>query len=372
MADPQANKRKRSRWNLRIGRIAGIDINMHATFLILLLWIAIDDLVAGHGVRGAAAGVLLISCVFAIVVIHELAHALVARRFGVKTRDITLLPIGGISSLERIPDKPRQELAIALAGPSVNIVIALVLFGALALAGGSLSPGAGHFGSGGFVAQLAWINVGLAGFNLLPAFPMDGGRVLRAALALRLDYDRATRVAARLGRLVAVAFGVLGFFFNPLLIFIALFVWIGAGQEAAAVHLRAALSGVPVERAMITRFLTLSPADPLGRALQLALGGFQVTFPVVENGRLVGVLTRDAVVEALRSVGPEVPVGKIMRRDFDVVGSHDPVESVLPKLGGAGAAPVVVTDGGVVVGMITPDSIAELLLVERAGHARPN
>ena len=371
MADPHATPR--SRWNLRLGRVAGIELRMHATFLILLAWIAIADLVAGHGVRGAAAGVLLIVCVFAIVVVHELAHALVARRFGVQTRAITLLPIGGVSSLERIPDNPRQELAIALAGPSVNVVLAALLFGVLALvAHGPVAPGAGHDAARAFVSQLAWINVGLAVFNLLPAFPMDGGRVLRAALALRMDYDRATRAAARLGRIVAVGFAIFGFFFNPLLVFIALFVWIGAQQEATSVHLKQALAGVPVERAMVTRFLTLSPDDSLTRALQLALGGFQGSFPVVDHGHLVGVLTREAVAQALRSVGPEVAVGQVMRRDFDVIGSHDPVEAVLPKLAGAGATPVVVLDGGHVVGMITPDSIAELLLVERASRAQPN
>ena len=368
MADARVTPRRT--WSFRLARVAGIDIRVHATLAILLAWIALSPLVAGRGAGAALAALLLIVCVFAIIVLHELAHALVARRFGVSTRDITLLPIGGVSSLERIPERPRQELAIALAGPSVNLALAAILAVGLALAHAPFSPGDGRTLGAAFVAELLWINIGLAVFNLLPAFPMDGGRVLRAALALRMDYDRATRVAARLGQLVAVAFGVLGFFFNPILVLIALFVWLGARQEAAVVHVRSALGGVPVERAMVTRFLTLSPSDPLARALQLTLGGFQQSFPVVEDGRVVGLLTREAIVEALRTVGADVPVGQVMRRDFAVVGSHEPVERVLPKLSSADAPPVVVTDGGTVVGMITPDSLAELLLVDRALHGR--
>jgi Zn-dependent protease len=362
--------KQRTGWSLGLGRVAGIDIRVHATFVILLAWIAVSQIAAGHGLRTAAAGIVLILCVFAIVVLHELAHALVARRFGVRTRDITLLPIGGVSSLERIPDQPRQELLIAIAGPAVNIVLALALFGVLALLRLPLAPSELR-GGGSFLAQLAWINVGLALFNLLPAFPMDGGRLLRATLALRMDYDRATRIAARFGKAAAVGFGLLGLFFNPILFLIALFVWIGAQQEAAMVHMRSALTGVPVERAMITRFLTLSPDDPLSKALQLTLAGFQTDFPVVDRDRPVGVLTRDAVLQALRTIGPDVSVGMVMNRDFERVGSHDPVASVLPKLSTAGGHAVVVTEDGVVVGMLTPESVAELLLVDRALHTGP-
>jgi Zn-dependent protease/predicted transcriptional regulator len=359
-------------WNLSVGRVAGIDIKIHATFLLLLAWIAISHLVAGHGLGAAAAGLGLIVCVFGIVVLHELAHALVAKHFGVATRDITLLPIGGISSLERIPDKPREELLIALAGPSVNVVLALALFGLVALFRGALVPNHVHVVGGSFLAKLAWLNVGLAVFNLLPAFPMDGGRVLRAGLALRMDYDRATAIAARLGQAVALGFGILGFFFDPILLFIALFVWIGAQQEAALVHVRSALTGVPVEHAMITRFLTLSPDEPLIEVLQRKLAGFQTEFPVVDGDRLVGILTRDDILQALRRLGANVPVGRVMRSDFDVVARGAPVETVLPKLGAPGGHAVIVTDHGSVVGMLTTESIAQAILVDRALHARPN
>ncbi len=369
MPDARMTPARRS-WSFRLVRVAGIDIRVHATLALLLAWIGISPLVAGRGAGAAVSALVLIVCVFCIIVAHELAHALVARRFGVTTRDITLLPIGGVSSLERIPERPRQELAIALAGPSVNVALAALLAGALALAHAPFMPGDEHRLGTSFVAELLWINVGLAVFNLLPAFPMDGGRVLRAALALRMNYDRATRVAARLGQLVAVGFGVLGVLYNPILVFIALFVWLGARQEAALVHVRSALSGVPVERAMITRFLTLAPTDTLERALQLTLGGFQQSFPVVDEGRVVGILTRDALVAALRTVGPDAPVGQVMRREFEIVGSHEPVERVLSRLSTADATPVVVTDGGSVVGMVTPDSLAELLLVDDARHAR--
>ena len=363
---PQAPGKSRSSWNVHLGRIAGIEIRANVTFLVLLAWIVIGQLVAGKGVLAALSGAGLLICVFGIIVVHELAHALVARRFGVATHDITLLPIGGVSSLERIPDKPRQELLIALAGPMVNVVLAMALFALLAIARGVLVPSGQPTLAGTVVATLAWINVGLALFNLLPAFPMDGGRVLRAGLALRMSYDRATAVAARLGQAAALAFGLLGIFYNPFLVLIALFVWVGAQHERTMVHIRATLTGVPVERAMITRFSTLSPDDRLDAVERLALTGFQSEFPVVAGGRIVGVLDRDDLLTAR----PDAAVGDVMRRTFDLVASDAPIETVLPKVAAAGGHALIVAADGMPVGMLTSDSIAQLLRVDAALHGR--
>ena len=222
-------------WSWRIGRIAGIEVYLHATFLLLLAWEALRHFRAHGDPAEAVGGVVFVLVLFGIVVLHELGHALAARRYGIRTRDITLLPIGGVARLERVPGDPGQELVVALAGPAVNVVLAAALYIAMALGRGPSPFGEALGVGGGFLDRLFWVNVSLALFNLLPAFPMDGGRVLRAALALRLDHVRATRVAASVGQGMAILFGILGLVYDPFLIFIALFVWLGAAEEAAKV-----------------------------------------------------------------------------------------------------------------------------------------
>ncbi|MBL8949338.1 MAG: site-2 protease family protein, partial [Myxococcaceae bacterium] len=203
VARPSRPRAGAMRWSWKLGEVAGIGIFVHATFLLVLVWVALSHLARGHGVSEAAGGMLLILAVFGTVILHELGHALTARRFGVRTRDITLLPIGGVARLERMPDKPAQELLVALAGPAVNVCIALLLFGVITLLRAPIGFEGLHVVGGPFLTKLMWINVFMAGFNLLPAFPMDGGRVLRAALAMRLTPERATELAARLGQAMA-------------------------------------------------------------------------------------------------------------------------------------------------------------------------
>lgn len=351
------------RWAFRLAEIAGIGVYVHVTFLMLVAWVAVTELANGHGVRAMTNGVLLILAVFGIVVLHELGHALTAKRFGIRTRDITLLPIGGVARLERMPEKPTQELLVALAGPAVNVVLALALFAVLFLRGSLLAlPTLEH---AGFLAKLFWINVSLALFNLLPAFPMDGGRALRAALALRLDYVRATEIAARLGQGMALLFGAFGLYHNPMLLFIALFVFMGAQQEASIVGIKRALSGIPVGSAMITDFRTLAPDDRLGHAAELVVAGFQHDFPVVDAGRVVGVLTRSDIVRGLSEAGPFSPVGAVMRADFTTADPGEMLESVLPRLE-RGSTSVVVVHAGEVVGMITTENIGEFVMMENA------
>ena len=201
-----------------------------------------------------------------------------------------MLPIGGVSALEKIPEQPRQELLMAAAGPAVNIVLALILLVGLA-SWSEASPLAGSTVIQNFLGRIFWINVGLAAFNLLPAFPMDGGRVLRALLAMKMDYVRATDQAAAMGRLFAGLFGLLGFLFNPFLILIAIFVWSGSGHEAAVVRARACLEGAVVRDVMVTEFRRLSTSDTVGAAEEILLKGFQREFPVVEGDSLVGMLS---------------------------------------------------------------------------------
>jgi Zn-dependent protease len=219
--------------SLRLGTFSGIPVFVHWTFLLLLGFVALSQLVVSGSIAVAMSGVALVAVIFGCVVLHEFGHALAARRYGIGTRDVTLLPIGGIARLDRMPHSPKQELRVALAGPAVNLAIAGLLGVWLFLA----SPG---MTGGSFAARLLSVNLALAVFNMLPAFPMDGGRVLRALLAQRIGHFEATEVAAKIGRGVAVVFGIIGLLWNPMLILIALFVWFGAGQEAAMARRRAA------------------------------------------------------------------------------------------------------------------------------------
>ena len=355
------------RWAWKIGRIFGIDLYIHATFVVLLAWVAYNHLAGGAGAIGR--GLLLVLAVFGIIVMHELGHALVARRFGIRTRDITLLPIGGVSHFERMPEKPIEELLVAVAGPAVNVILALLLWAGLAVTGASTSPvGMGVVG-GSVLTKLMWINVSLAAFNLLPAFPMDGGRVVRAALALKMDHVRATELAAQLGQGMALLFGVLGLFFNPMLLFIALFVWVGARQESRMAELKKVLSGVRVESAMMTEFRVLSPSDRLSFVTQLIVAGFQHDFPVVDDKRLVGVLTRGDVIRALSQGEAELPVANAMHREFATAHPSDFLETVFARLQMPGVVPIVVLRDEDVVGIMTAEGLGEFILVQGARHA---
>ena len=359
------------KWSWRIARIAGIDLYVHVTFLILVGWVALSHYLARQSAADAFTGVAFIFSLFAIVVLHELGHALTARRFGIPTRDITLLPIGGVARLDRMPQDPKQELLVALAGPAVNVVLAAILFVVLELGEGLAAYGQVVRVGGSFLDQLFWVNVSLAVFNLLPAFPMDGGRVLRGLLALRMDYLRATQIAAAIGQAMAVLFGFVGLFTNPFLVFIALFVWLGAAGEASMVQMRSALAGIPVQKAMVTDFRTLAPNDQLGRAVDYVLAGFQQDFPVVEEGRVVGVLTRSDLLNALARRGKEVRVGDVMQRDIETGGPRDMLEGVLGRLQRRRCHTLPVVQNGQLVGLVTADNLGELLMIEQALRKAP-
>lgn len=353
------------KWAWRIGKLAGIDVRIHVTFLALLAWIAWVHYAQTGSVAGALRGVLLIVLVFGIIVLHELGHALTARRFGIATRDITLLPIGGVASLERMPDDPRQELLVAVAGPAVNFVLAGVLAGLAVAFGHRLAPDP-EFGELPLIVQLVWINVSVGLFNLLPAFPMDGGRVLRAALAMRLSDIRATRIAAGLGQAMAILLGIVGLFASPLLIFVALFLWMGASGEARVAEAKFVAHGVPVSAAMVREFEAASPDLPLSAPLRRVLETAQHDFPVLADGTIVGMLDRDAMLAALAERGPEVRVAEVMTLDPQRVHPRDNLDDAFLKIMQSGEALLVVDDGGRLVGMLTPGSVADFLLIRKA------
>ncbi len=352
------------KWSLRIGRLFGIPVYLHLTFLLLLVWIGWVSWQQEQSVRAGVEGVLFMVALFACVVLHELGHALTARRYGIVTRDITLLPIGGVARLERMPDDPKQELWVALAGPAVNVVIAGVLY---VFAG--LSPIVPDFSltRGSFLDRMIMVNVILVFFNLLPAFPMDGGRVLRALLATRMEYTRATHVAAQIGQVMALLFLLVGLLtHNFFLGFIAFFVWIGAAQEASVVQMRHAMASIPVRRAMVTSFQTLAPSDSLATAIDRTLAGTQRDFPVVDGTQVLGILFQKDLIAAIASRGPGIAVSEVMQTDFEVVQPSEMLDSAFRRLTERRLSTAPVSSQGRLVGIITMDNIGEFVAISDA------
>lgn len=355
-----------SAWSWRVATISGIAVSVHATFLLLVVWFAGAYWFETRSLARVASGIALLLLLFACVLLHELGHALAARRFGFVTRQITLLPIGGIASLERLPDDPKQSLLITLAGPAVNIAIALALFIVLQLIGlwEPITPNS--LMEAPFLERLMLVNVSLVIFNMLPAFPMDGGRALRAVLAMRLDDRRATHIAARIGQVMAVLFAVLGWLANPLLILIALFVWIGAAAEARTADIRAAVRGVPVERVMLTAFTTLNPDEQLSTAVDLMQHEGRRAFPVTSDGQLVGLLTRRRMLQALAEGRPHARVADAMEHTSQAVEPGAMLDAALPMFEAGLSSTVPVIREGRLVGLLTADAIAEFLAIQAA------
>jgi Zn-dependent protease/predicted transcriptional regulator len=356
------------RWSYTIGRIAGTEVKVHVTFLLLLAWIAYTTYQRAGGTE-AVSYTLFFVCFFFCVLLHEFGHIWMARRFGVRTPDVILLPIGGVARLERIPEEPRQELLIALAGPVVTLAIILTLAGVMALAGRAMVPRDLLAPEIPFAARLLGANVLVLGFNLIPAFPLDGGRVLRALLARKLGLVRATRIAGAIGQLFAVALGILGVAIpDPFWMLIAFFIFLGAGAEAAAVTTRVAGRGLQVAQMMVTDFRTIPVHATLAQAVDLLLAGEQREFPVVDNlGRTEGILTRDNLIRGLSHGGPTSTVAEAMTPSAPTVAPTLAFQEALDRLRASGLPALPVVDaGGALVGLLTMDNITDLLLVRQA------
>jgi Zn-dependent protease/CBS domain-containing protein len=353
-------------WSWKVVEISGIAISVHATFFLLVVWFAVAYWFESGSLTRVASGMALLLLLFGCVLLHELGHALTARRFGFTTHEITLLPIGGIARLERLPDDPWQSLRITLAGPAVNVAIAIGLFVVLQLTGTwePLTPTS--LLDAPLLERLLVVNVSLVLFNMLPAFPMDGGRALRAVLAMHMDNRRATHIAARIGQGIAVLFAVVGWIANPLLIIIALFVWTGAAQEARMTDIRAALRGIRVNRVMLTAFTTLTGDDPLSTAIELMQHKGQHAFPVTSGDQLVGMLTREHLLRALIHGDPQSRVADAMDPTVQAVDERDTLDTVIDRLGAHPSAAVPVMDDGRVVGLLTAGAVAEFLAIHAA------
>jgi len=361
------------RWAIRMGRIAGIEVRIHLTFFLLLAWLGVVDYQQG-GSSAAVHGVLLTCLVFLCVLLHEFGHAMAARYYGIRTPDITLFPFGGVARIERMPDKPSEEMVIALAGPLVNVVIAGVLW-IILLGFKSPTEDTAMELLLTLPGQLLWINMVLLLFNMLPAFPMDGGRVLRALLALRMEHGRATQIAARIGQVLAVGLGFIGLFgdaiglpANPMMVLVAFFVFMAAANEAGAAKMKSISRGLTVAAAMVTSFKSLPRNASLGEAADLLLQSSQHEFPVVDpDGTLRGLFTRSELVAALGQSGPEAPVLGVMREDFPIVNPRTPFDEAY-RLMQQNQSPVLpVTDGeGRLVGLFTLENIGEMMMVRGA------
>ncbi|HEY3328767.1 MAG TPA: site-2 protease family protein [Capsulimonadaceae bacterium] len=352
--------------SIHIATVSGIPIRIHFTFVILLVFLFLSG--AGGGVSNAFAGLAFVVAVFSCVVLHELGHSLVAQRYGIKVASITLYPIGGLARIVQRPT-PKQEFWIALAGPAVNVVIAAILagFGARLGVDG---------GSGDLLQMLFTANVVLAAFNMIPAFPMDGGRVLRAILAIvGLPYPAATRLAANIGQMLAIGACVVAIYYQQYMwMFIAFFVYLGAGQEAAAVQQEAAFAGLPVTKVMETEVQTLTPGDTLKSAADRLLASAQRDFPVVLGDEVLGLLTRDRLLMALASAGPDTFIAGVMERNFARAQLDEDMGRIISDLAnqapGNRNLPLIVFSGEKMVGMVTGENLTEYFAIQKVLKGR--
>jgi len=342
-------------WSFPAGRLFGVDIRIHLTFLFLLAFVWFTQS-ATMGAGGAARGLALVAIIFGSVVLHELGHALVAQRYGIAVRSIILLPIGGVTVLEESSEQrtdPARDIRIAVAGPLVNLVIAAAAAAViLALAPQVKLWGQPFVHAGNLPRSLVWGNLFLGAFNLLPAYPMDGGRILRAVLAERMDYVVATRRAVTIGQGLAMLMMMIGLVWNVWLVLIGFFLFLGAQMEDRSVVFHSVLETVRMEDVMLTGFSVLSPADTLEDALSKAVHTLQDDFPVVRGSDMVGVINKQRIVEALRREGNGY-VQSAMMRTFEIAQRSDSLASAFRKLGSRGLTMIPVVEDFRLVGIVT-------------------
>lgn len=365
-------------WSIRLGKFFGIEVFIHWSFWILIVWIFLMNLGGGRSFRQGLSGVLFVLALFVCVVLHEFGHALTARRFGVSTKNITLYPIGGIASLEGMPEKPAQELLVAVVGPLINIFIAAVLWLYLNLSGQMPDWSAMQNSQSEielpFLWSLFFANIILAVFNLIPAFPMDGGRAFRSVLSFWMDRSRATQIAAGLGQFLAVIFVFTGFFYNFWLVFIGLFIFLGAGGEAAYERTKSALAGLTVKDALMRRFTVLKPDDTLARAVDALLNSQETEFVVAgEAGdKPAGLLMRNEIIRGLSEQGKNASVAAFMKRGFFVVNPETKLADFFEQVLEKGQTTALVMDGDSLLGLIDRENVEERLLIQEVLESRKN
>jgi Zn-dependent protease/predicted transcriptional regulator len=358
------------RWSFRVARLAGIDIKVHLTFF-LIVGFGAFQWGSSHGARGALFGALLITLLFFCVVLHELGHSLVARCFGIQVKQIVLLPIGGVAVMDRNPEKPVHELLIALAGPLVNLLIALFLalaFGPTLLAGIDVQAVLSKAGASPTHTTLVlWLlaaNLSLAVFNMIPAFPLDGGRVLRAVLAMFMGFSKATRLATGIGQFLSMALGIYALFSGLILLaLVAFFIFLGAGRERIEEEARSVLNTYKVGDAYNSHALTLAPWDRVSHVIDLILTSYQPDFAVLQGSQFLGIVTRQDVLKSLATTEGDPLVSSMMERDCFQAQSEEALDDVRKRMLVESARVAAVYDRDRFLGLVSLEDIAEALLV---------
>jgi len=355
------------KYSLYLGKISGIKISVHWTFLILIFWIVFTNMRSGRGVNEIIWSVVFVLAIFVCVILHELGHALTAQRFNIKTRGISILPIGGVAQLESIPEKPKEELLVALAGPAVNVLIAGILYPFVTFAQdiGALNT-LSSIGPKNFFVALMSINLWLALFNLIPAFPMDGGRVLRAVLGFRLGHARATAIAASIGQVLAMAFVFFGFFYNPFLIFIGFFIFLGAQSEAVYARSKFLLKGFTVNDVLMHEIPVIESRSNIKDAAARLLDSQNRYFVVNDNGKTVGTISRDQIIQALGERGENVSVNDVKDDALAVLSPDMPLEEAWQLLQQDRKPLMLVMSDGKLVGVVDQENMSEFILIQTA------
>ena len=353
---------------LNLGRVAGIKIEVHWTFTLILVWVVFLDLQSGGNATSSLLNVALILVLFLCVVLHELGHALTAKKFNIETRKITLLPIGGVAMLDKMPENPRQELLVALAGPAVNVVIAIMLLLVIPLKSYvGLQPEEieqllSSLSFQNFIFYIFIANIMLVVFNLIPAFPMDGGRVLRALLSFKWSRVKATNIAANVGQVFAVVFFILGLLFNPFLVLIALFIFIGAYTENKMVQQISLLTGHTVKEAMLTNITLLKPENTIQEVVDILLAGTEKDFVVVTDEKIVGILYQKDIIKHVKN--RSLLVNDIMQRSFKTIEASSEIKDIFSLINKEKSSFFPVTNNKKLIGAIDMSNIGEFILIQ--------
>lgn len=355
----------------KLGNLMGIGIYIHWTFAILIAFIIFSNYQSGHNAVQIVWAVLFILSIFATVFLHELGHALAAKRYHIKTKDITMLPIGGLARLEKMPEKPSEELVVAIAGPAVNIALALItgLFVTLPNTNDLLAELSNGVNAGNFFLNFLVVNVWLALFNLIPAFPMDGGRVLRALLSMKFDRSIATNIAARIGQLLAIGFVLLGFYGNPMLIFIGFFIFLGAQAEAQFVQTKSTLMGYVLKDVLMRQYQTIEATETISVAVQMLLNSQYKSFLVMSSGQPVGILNRDQIIRTLSQQGTNELIVHVMDDKLIFLDANIPLEEAYEQMQQQQTTMVLVKENNDFVGIVDTENILEFILVKNATTA---
>jgi len=355
------------KFSLYLGRYSGIKVFIHWTFSLILIWIFFTSMRSGLSLIDTAWSLIFVLAIFFCVILHEFGHALTAKRYGIQTKDIILLPIGGLARLEKLPEDPKQELWVALAGPLVNVVIFLILSIVISISGIQLAEmDSIQLRGNTLLLFLASANLILAIFNMIPAFPMDGGRVLRALLSLRMPRVRATAIAGGIGQILAITFVFIGLFYNPILILIGIFIFLGAQAEVTHTKHNSLLQGYTVNDAMMTRFQLLSFDAPLSKAIEKLLDGQATHFVVVRDDQPYGTLSREEIIKGLKEENELIPIEKVANLSPLKLDIYLPLEEAFKEMTSRKLKVALVYEQNHFLGILDQENISEFIMVQNA------